>query len=103
MSIPGRVTQLNGALAEVEQEGRTAWFNALTQPDVQVGDYVLTHANLIVAIISEEEAQCILETAREVQELLDAEASGHSAKAPTPDNSNLSRKTRVRSTRSPRE
>jgi hydrogenase assembly chaperone HypC/HupF len=103
MSIPGRVTQINGALAEVEQEGRKAWFNALTQPDVQVGDYVLTHANLIVAIISEEEAQRILETAREAQELLDAEASGHIAKAPTPDNSNLSRKTRVRSTKSPRE
>jgi hydrogenase assembly chaperone HypC/HupF len=88
MSIPGRVTQLNGALAEVEQEGRTAWFNALTQPDVQVGDYVLTHANLIVSIISEEEAQRILETAREVQELLDAEASGHIAKTPTQDESN---------------
>lgn len=75
MSIPGRVTQINGALAEVEQEGRKAWFNALTQPDVKVGDYVLTHANLIVAIISEEEAQRMLEAAREVQELLDAEES----------------------------
>lgn len=87
MSIPGQVTQLNGALAEVEQEGRKAWFNALTQPDVQVGDYVLTHANLIVSIISEEEAQRILETAREVQELLDAEESGHGAKTPAQDDS----------------
>ncbi len=87
MSIPGRVTQLNGALAEVEQEGRKAWFNALTQPDVQVGDYVLTHANLIVSIISEEEAQRILQAAREVQELLDAEALGHGAITPAQDDS----------------
>jgi hydrogenase expression/formation protein HypC len=87
MSIPGRVTQLNGALAEVEQEGRKAWFNALTQPDVQVGDYVLTHANLIVSIISEEEAQRILEAAREVQELLDAEESEHVARTPTQNDS----------------
>lgn len=87
MSIPGRVTQLNGALAEVEQEGRTAWFNALTQPDVQVGDYVLTHANLIVSIISEEEAQRILETAREMQELIDAEESEHIARTPTQNDS----------------
>jgi hydrogenase assembly chaperone HypC/HupF len=80
-SIPGRVTQVNGPMAEVEQEGRRAWFNALAQPDVKQGDYVLTHANLIVAIISEEEALRMQEAAREVQELLDAEAeeSGQSA------------------------
>lgn len=79
MSIPGRVTQVKGAMAEVEQDGRTAWFNALTQPDVKVGDYVLTHANLIVSIVSEEEAQRILEAAREVLELLEAEASSQNA------------------------
>ncbi len=78
-SIPGRVTQVNGAMAEVEQEGRKAWFNALAQPDVQVGDYVLTHANLIVAIISEEEALRMQEAVREVRELLDVEELGQSA------------------------
>ncbi len=47
--------------------------NALSQPDAHVGDYVLTHANLIVAIISGDEAAEMIEAARELQLLLDAE------------------------------
>jgi hydrogenase expression/formation protein HypC len=73
LTIPGRVVQVTGAMAEVELEGRTDWYNALAQPDVKVGDYVLTHANLIVSIISEEEAQRMLQAAREMQELIDQE------------------------------
>jgi len=68
VSIPGRVTAVQGPMAEVESGGRRAWFNALAQPDVKVGDYVLTHANLIVSIISAEEAQRMLEAARELEE-----------------------------------
>jgi hypothetical protein len=34
LSTSGRVTHLNGALAEVESEGRRGWYNALPQPDV---------------------------------------------------------------------
>lgn len=80
MSVPGRVTQRKGALAEVEREGRAAWFNALTQPDVRVGDYVLTHANLIVAIISAKEARHTLAALREAQDALDAAAAGNTAR-----------------------
>ena len=76
LTIPGRVVQVNGAMAEVELEGRTDWYNALAQPDVKVGDYVLTHANLIVGVISEEEAQRMLQAAREMQELIDQEDGG---------------------------
>lgn len=73
LTIPGRITRLHGALAEVEQEGRVTNCNALSQPDAHVGDYVLTHANLIVAIISADEAAEMIEAARELQQLLDAE------------------------------
>ncbi len=76
LTIPGRVVQINGAMAEVELEGRTDWYNALAQPDVKVGDYVLTHANLIVGVISAEEAQRMLQAAREMQELIDQEDGG---------------------------
>jgi hydrogenase expression/formation protein HypC len=68
VSIPGRVTAVQGAMAEVESDGRRAWFNALAQPEVKVGDYVLTHANLIVSIISEEEAERMFDAARELGE-----------------------------------
>jgi hydrogenase assembly chaperone HypC/HupF len=67
-TIPGKVSQVQGAMAEVETEGRTAWYNALAQPHVKVGDYVLTHANLIVSIISAEEAQRMFDTIREMEE-----------------------------------
>ncbi len=90
LSVPGRVTQVQGAMAEVEEEdGSTAWYNALPQPDLKVGDYVLTHANLIVAIISETEAQEMMQAYREAEERL-AEAENRSAQrddagSPDPD------------------
>jgi hydrogenase assembly chaperone HypC/HupF len=79
LSTPGRVTQLNGALAEVESAGRRGWYNALPQPDVQVGDYVLTHANLIVAKLEPEEARQMFAALEETHRLLDLEevALGH--------------------------
>jgi len=75
-TIPGKVTQARGAMAEVETNGHTAWFNALAQPDLKVGDYVLTHANLIVSIISEEEAQRMFDTIREMEERTREEDGG---------------------------
>jgi hydrogenase maturation factor len=60
-------------MAEVDTEGQRAWFNALAQPDVKTGDYVLTHANLIVAIISQAEAQQMLQAARELAEAAEQE------------------------------
>lgn len=80
LSLPGRITQINGALAEVvEQDGRVQWCNALAQPDARVGDYALTHANLLVAIISADEAAEMLEAARELQMLIDADMAGEMA------------------------
>jgi hydrogenase assembly chaperone HypC/HupF len=79
LSTPGRVTQLNDALAEVESEGRRGWYNALPQPNVQVGDYVLTHANLIVARLEPEEARQMFAALEETRRLLELEegALGH--------------------------
>jgi hydrogenase maturation factor len=73
LSTPGRVTKLNGALAEVESETWRGWYNALPQPDVQVGDYVLTHANLIVARLEPEEAQQMFAALEETRRLLKLE------------------------------
>ena len=75
MSLPGKVLDLNGALALVEVNGRQLWCNALAQPEVTVGDYVLVHANLIVTIISELEAEQMFQTARELDVALERERS----------------------------
>lgn len=87
LSIPGRVTQVQGPMAEVESEGRRDWYNTLAQPDVKVGDYVLTHANLVVSIISETEAREMLEAAQEVARRM-AEEDGQSG---PPDGGNAGR------------
>jgi hydrogenase maturation factor len=63
-------------MAEVDTNGRKAWFNALAQPDVTVGDYVLTHANLIVSIIPEEEAERMFDAIREMEERARQEDGG---------------------------
>jgi hydrogenase expression/formation protein HypC len=76
MSLPGKVLRLNGALAQVEVNGQQLWCNALAQPEVTVGDSVLVHANLIVAIISELEAEQMLQAARFLSEALERERSG---------------------------
>jgi hydrogenase assembly chaperone HypC/HupF len=67
ISVPGRVTAIDGALAEVQFADRTARFSTLAQPDVQVGDYVLAHANLIISIIDAEEAQQIIQSLQEME------------------------------------
>ncbi len=86
LTVPGRVTSVQGAMAEIEADGKREWFNALAQPDVHVGDYVLTHANLIVAIISPEEAQRMQEAADEVERRLREEEEAVQARqAGAPD------------------
>ena len=67
LSNPGQVLAVQGARALVRTRGRTIWCNALAQPEVRPDDYVLTHADLIVAIISREEAQRVQEAVAAVQ------------------------------------
>lgn len=59
LSIPGQILDVRESRALVQTEGRAVWCNALTQPDVRTGDYVLTHAGLILSIISDAEARRI--------------------------------------------
>jgi hydrogenase maturation factor len=56
LSRPGRVLRRSGELVEVETGGRTRWYSAVARPDVRAGDRVLTHANLVLAIVTEDEA-----------------------------------------------
>lgn len=80
LTMPGLVTDVQGPMAEVESGGRREWYNTLAQPDVKLGDYVLTHANLIVAIISREEADCMQEAADEAERRLQDEEDAERAR-----------------------
>lgn len=72
MTLPGQVRQLGDGTALVNFSGQEAWCNALAQPDVAVGDWVLAHAGLIISVVSAEEAALTLQAARSLEDLLDA-------------------------------
>jgi hypothetical protein len=57
-------------MVEVESGGRRRWYSTLARPEVQPGDRVLTHANLVLAILEASEAD---EMEAAVAELLGGE------------------------------
>jgi hydrogenase assembly chaperone HypC/HupF len=70
VSIPGRVVEVQGAMAQVENVGGRRWYSALARPEVCAGDWVYTHAHLIIAIVSAEEAAATIAAAEELDALL---------------------------------
>lgn len=68
MSVPGRVVRIEGPSAEVDSGGRRHRCNALLVPEARAGDWVLTHAGLVISVITEEEAASMGEMLREVAE-----------------------------------
>lgn len=43
-------------MVEVDTSGQVRWYSALARPEVRTGDWVLTHANLVLTILNDEEA-----------------------------------------------
>jgi hydrogenase assembly chaperone HypC/HupF len=76
LSIPGRVVRVEGAMAEVKNLAGRRWFNALAVPEVRPGDWVYTYANLVAAIVTEEEARAAMEAAAELDARLGADDRG---------------------------
>lgn len=66
MSVPARVVRIEGGCAEVDRGGRRYRCNALLVPETRSGDWVLTHASLVVSVITEEEAAAIETVLREI-------------------------------------
>jgi len=65
LAIPMRIARIDGAVAEVEAEGvrRRARLDLL--PNARVGDYVLIHAGMAIAIVDEDEARQTLALLKE--------------------------------------
>lgn len=66
LSRPGRVLRRDGTMVEVRTGDRVRWFSALARPEVRSGDWVLTHANLVLTILSQEEAAEVADTVAEL-------------------------------------
>ena len=65
LAIPMRIARIDGAVAEVEAEGvrRRARLDLL--PNARVGDCVLIHAGMAIAIVDEDEARQTLALVKE--------------------------------------
>ena len=73
VTVPGQVIQLKGAMAEVRQGDSSAWFNALMVPDLMVGAWVFTLADLVMTEVSPEEARDAMEGIAELQRSIAAD------------------------------
>lgn len=69
MSRPGRVVEVRDGMAQVDIDGRLRWFNALLTPDAKPGAWVLTHTSLVVAEITEKDADAVNSLLREGMEV----------------------------------
>ncbi|HSP09613.1 MAG TPA: HypC/HybG/HupF family hydrogenase formation chaperone [Candidatus Dormibacteraeota bacterium] len=59
MSRAGRIVQLLDGMAEVETNGRRAWFNALMVPEARSGDWVLTHTGIVISVIGQTDVDAL--------------------------------------------
>lgn len=68
-AIPARVTRIEGDLAWIDQDGQAQPVSLLAVDGVEPGDYVLHHAGLALARVSEDEAEEIFQALAELDAL----------------------------------
>lgn len=68
VAAPGRVIEINGDTAVIDYNGNKVNANKGIV-DVKTGDWVLVHAGLIIQIISDDEAQNMIDIFKELGEL----------------------------------
>ncbi len=76
ISIPGRVVAIRDFEAEIDVLGARRTARTILVPEVEVGDYVLTSAGLVMQIMDEEEAEASIAL---FQELMTLELDGEDA------------------------
>lgn len=68
VAAPGKVIEINGDNAVIEYNSNKINANKGIV-DVNVGDYVLVHAGLIIQVLPDEEAENMIEIFKELGEL----------------------------------
>lgn len=71
VAAPGRVVEINGNTAVVDYCGnRVKAHTGIV--DVNIGDYALVHAGMIIQIIDDDEAQSMMELFKELEDIENA-------------------------------
>ena len=68
VAYPGKVTGINGGVAEVDFDGNIVNVR-IGLVDVKPGDFVLVHAGMALEAMSEEKALAILETWEQLRDV----------------------------------
>ena len=68
IAIPGRVTEVNGDMANVDFNGNQVTVNiGLVEP--AIGQYVLVHAGCAIEVMEKDKAQEIIDLFADIEEL----------------------------------
>lgn len=73
IAIPGRVAVVREGEADIDVLGARRTVGTLLVPDLQVGDYVLTSAGMIVQVMDPAEAEASIALFEELMQLGDEE------------------------------
>lgn len=68
VAAPGKVVEIDGDYAVIDYNGNKVKANKGIV-DVKIGDYALVHAGLIIQVLPEDEAKCMIELFEELGEL----------------------------------
>ena len=75
LSIPAKVVEINGNIAEVSVGGTIFKAGLQLVEDVKIGDYVLLHTGFAIQKISEKEALETLKLLTEIENAMNQETS----------------------------
>lgn len=57
LAVPARIVELQDDMATIEVDGVRRSVSTLLVPDLELGDYVITHAGFALQRVDEEQAQ----------------------------------------------
>lgn len=84
LSIPGQVVSINNDVAKISVGGSEVEAGIQLLDEVNIGDYVLVHSGFALQVISEKEANNMLEVIRELDEVADDIHTEELNKSPEP-------------------
>lgn len=73
LAIPARIIRLGDDVATVEVGGVQRTVSTLMVPELQVGDYIITHAGFALHRVDEQEAQASIELLRDLTNMVPQE------------------------------
>ncbi len=73
LAIPAKIVEIDGEMAKVEVGGVLRVVSLMLVPDLQLGDYVITHAGFALHRVDEQEALASISLLRELVEMVSSQ------------------------------